>query len=58
MWMKSGRKSLADVDEGLVAEFVDNHLPDCHCATSARHSSSVRAALGHLLVVLRAWPSR
>jgi hypothetical protein len=54
MWMKGAKKSLADVGEGLVAEFVDNHLPECHCATSARHPSSVRAALGHLLVVLRA----
>jgi site-specific recombinase XerD len=54
MWMKSANKSLVDVDEGLVAEFVDNHLTGCHCATSARHPSSVRAALGHLLVVLRA----
>ncbi|MCO5125407.1 MAG: site-specific integrase [Rhizobacter sp.] len=53
-WMKDGNKRLAVVDEGLVAEFVDNHLPGCHCTTSARHPSSVRAALGHLLVVLRA----
>ena len=54
LWMKSAKKGLADVDEGLVAEFVDQHLPGCHCPTSARHPSSVRAALGHLLVVLRA----
>jgi site-specific recombinase XerD len=54
MWMKGAKKSLTDVDEGLVAEFVDSHLPGCHCATIARHPSSVRAALGHLLVVLRA----
>jgi len=54
MWMKGTKKGLADIDEGLVAEFVDKHLPGCHCATSARHPSSVRAALGHLLVVLRA----
>ncbi|EHR69779.1 site-specific recombinase XerD [Burkholderiales bacterium JOSHI_001] len=54
LWMKSARKSLADIDEGLVAEFVDQHLPGCHCPTNARHPSSVRAALGHLLVVLRA----
>ncbi len=54
LWMKSAKKSLADVGEGLVAEFVDQHLPGCHCPTSARHPSSVRAALGHLLVVLRA----
>jgi site-specific recombinase XerD len=53
-WMKDAHKRLADIDEGLVAEFVDHHLPGCHCATSARHPSTVRAALGHLLVVLRA----
>ena len=53
LWMKDAKKSLADVEEGLVAEFVDHHLPGCRCPTSARHPSSVRAALGHLLVVLR-----
>lgn len=52
-WMKGADKRLADVDEGFVAEFVEHHLPGCHCATSARHPSTVRAALGHLLVVLR-----
>jgi integrase len=54
MWMKCARKNLKDIDEGLVAAFVDEHLPGCHCATSARHPSSVRAALNHLLIVLRA----
>jgi integrase/recombinase XerC len=54
MWMKGTKQSLTDVDEGLVAEFVDKHLPSCHCATSARHPSSVLAAQNHLLVVLRA----
>ena len=54
MWMKGANKRLSDVDEGLVAEFLDRHLPGCRCATSARHPSTVRAALGHLLVVLRA----
>jgi hypothetical protein len=44
---------LADVDEALVEEFVDSHLPCCHCATIARHPGSVRAALGHLIVVPR-----
>jgi site-specific recombinase XerD len=53
-WMKDAKKNLNDIDEGLVAAFVDEHLPSCHCATSARHPSSVRAALNHLLVVLRA----
>jgi site-specific recombinase XerD len=54
MWLKDTNKRLADVDEGLVAEFVEHHVPGCRCATSARHPSTVRAALGHLLVVLRA----
>lgn len=54
MWMKGANKRLVDIDEGLVAEFVEHHLPDCYCATSARHPITVRAALGHLLVVLRA----
>ena len=54
IWVKGANKRLVDIDEGLVAEFVEHHLPGCHCATSARHPSTVRAALGHLLVVLRA----
>jgi hypothetical protein len=54
MWMKQTRKRLADVGEDLVAEFLGLHLPDCRCATNARHPTTVRAALGHLLVVLRA----
>jgi site-specific recombinase XerD len=52
-WMKDANKCLSDLDEGLVAEFVEHHIPGCHCATSARHPSTIRAALGHLLVVLR-----
>lgn len=54
MWMKQANKRVADVGEDLVAEFLEHHLPGCRCATSARHPSTVRAALGHLLVVLRA----
>jgi site-specific recombinase XerD len=54
MWMKLAGKRLTDVDEELVAEFLEHHLPGCCCATNARHPTTVRAALGHLLVVLRA----
>jgi site-specific recombinase XerD len=54
MWMKQANKRLSDLDEELVAEFLGHHLPGCCCATSARHPSTVRAALGHLLVALRA----
>jgi integrase/recombinase XerC len=53
MWMRQGSRRLTDIDEALVAEFLDGHLPHCTCATSARHPASVRAALAHLLVVLR-----
>lgn len=54
MWMKQAGLRLADVGEELVAEFLRDHLPVCGCTTSARHPTTVRAALGHLLVVLRA----
>ena len=53
MWMTQAGLCLADVGEELVAEFLEDHLPACRCMTSARHPSTVRAALGHLLVVLR-----
>jgi site-specific recombinase XerD len=52
-WMKRINRRLADVGEGLVGDFLE-HLPGCSCATNARHPTTVRAALGHLLVVLRA----
>ena len=53
MWMKQANKAFADLGEGLVVEFLERHLPRCGCTTAARHLGSVRAALGHLLVVLR-----
>lgn len=53
MWMRQAQQRLADIAETLVVEFLDGHLPQCNCATSARHPASVRAALAHLLVVLR-----
>jgi site-specific recombinase XerD len=53
-WMRQANRRLADIDEALVVEFLDSHLPQCTCATSARHPTTVRAALGHLLGVLRA----
>ena len=54
MRMRQANRRLADIDEALVVEFLDGHLSQCTCATSARHPTTVRAALGHLLVVLRA----
>src|SRR5688572_12103516 len=49
MWMKQASKRIVDVSEALVTEFLE-HLPGCRCATSARHPTTVRAALGHVLV--------
>jgi len=54
MWMKQANKGFKDIGVELVAEFLGRHLPRCNCPTSARHPGGVRAALGHLLVVLRA----
>lgn len=54
MWMKQTNKQLGDVGEGLVTEFLKSHLPGCHYPMTARYPATVRAALGHLLVVLRA----
>jgi hypothetical protein len=53
VWMKQTGKRLTAFGEDLAAEFVEHHLPGCRCATSARHPTTVRAALGHLLVILR-----
>ncbi|MFX1802702.1 tyrosine-type recombinase/integrase [Paraburkholderia sp. A1RO-5] len=48
------RLTLADIDEALVTEFVDVHLPHCRCPRPCmRHVNTVRAALRHLLAVLK-----
>ena len=54
-WARSRRLQLHRIDEASVAQFLDDHLPSCNCARPARHDRSDHsAALGHLLVVLRA----
>jgi len=46
--------TLADINDVLVAEFVDVHLPNCRCSRPCmRHVNTVRAALRHLLSVLK-----
>jgi len=43
------------IDEELVRRFLDEHLPQCDCARPVyRNRVALRAALGHLLLVLRA----
>ncbi|PJB02710.1 MAG: integrase [Hydrogenophilales bacterium CG_4_9_14_3_um_filter_63_34] len=54
-WIHSRRVRLQSIDEALVAQFLDKHLPRCHCASPVqRHRGTLSAALGHLLAVLRA----
>ena len=44
-----------DLDEKVVAQFLDEQLPHCRCPAPVGHTrEDLRAALGHLLVVLRA----
>lgn len=53
-WARTKRLRLNSVNEASVAEFLDEHLPNCQCAAPVRHDRSDHsAALGHLLVVLR-----
>ena len=54
-WAHGKRLPLRRINEGSIAEFLDCHLPNCHCAGATRHDRrDLSAALGHLLVVLRA----
>jgi integrase/recombinase XerC len=54
-WVHSRRLRLCRrIDEALIAEFLDVHLPDCECSGPGCHErGNHAAALGHLLVVLR-----
>ena len=54
-WVRGKRLRLSRIDEGSIAEFLDRHLPHCRCVGPIRHDRcDHRAALGHLLFVLRA----
>jgi integrase/recombinase XerC len=54
-WVAGRRLRVRRIDERVVAEFLDEHLPRCHCTGPIqRDRCSLSAALGHLLVVLRA----
>ncbi len=53
-WLTEQRLPLSAIDELLVERFVAGHLPGCRCpAPCQRGKSTVRAALAHLLGVLR-----
>ena len=54
-WACSRRLDLETINESSVTDFLDQHLPSCRCEGSVRHDRcDHRAALGHLLFVLRA----
>lgn len=54
-WATSKQLQLHQVNESIVAEFLDKHLPHCCCSKPVYHAhNGLRAALGHLLTVLRA----
>ena len=54
-WMSQCGLNAEDLDEEGVAQFLDEHLPHCRCPAPVVHRrEDLRAALGHLLVVLRA----
>lgn len=53
-WVSSRRHRRCRIAEGLIAEFLDEHLPRCECIGAPRHArKDYSAALTHLLVVLR-----
>ena len=54
-WIHRRRVRVQRIDEAAVAEFLDEHLAHCCCTGSVhRDRRDLSAALGHLLVVLRA----
>jgi len=54
-WMSQCRLDIQRMDEDVVRRFLDDHLPRCECARPVRRThGDLRAALKHLLVVLRA----
>jgi integrase/recombinase XerC len=53
-WAERSDPDLARIDEAVVAQFLDGHLPHCKCGWPTRSDRrSASAALGHLLLVLR-----
>ncbi len=53
-WMSQYPLDVRDIDEDVVRQFLDDHLPRCDCSRPVcRTRHDLRAALRHLLVVLR-----
>jgi site-specific recombinase XerD len=53
-WMRRRRMCIERVDEALITEFLEDHLPRCQCRGPVlRRRAELSAALGYLLVTLR-----
>jgi site-specific recombinase XerD len=53
-WAERTDPDLAQIDETVIAQFLDEHLPHCKCGWPTRSTRrDASAALGHLLLVLR-----
>lgn len=54
-WSVSRATTVDGIDDRLVRQFIEEHLPGCRCVSRCvRALPQVRAALGHLLALLQA----
>ena len=54
-WTAQCNIDVKNIDEKLIQQFLDDHLPRCECEKPAFYNAKdLHAALGHLLVLLRA----
>ena len=54
-WISQCNLDVKSIDEKLIQQFLDDHLPRCTCEKPACYNAKdLHAALGHLLVLLRA----
>jgi site-specific recombinase XerC len=53
-WITQCNIKVKNITDQVIQQFLDDHLPDCHCeAPVFRDRNDLHAALGHLLVLLR-----
>jgi integrase/recombinase XerC len=54
-WISQCNIDVKSIDETLIEQFLDDHLPRCNCEKPVfQDRKDLHAALGHLLVLLRA----
>jgi site-specific recombinase XerD len=54
-WITQCNFDVKSIDEKLIQQFLNDHLPRCNCEKPAFHNAKdLHATLGHLLVLLRA----